>query len=107
MELVVLKQAGKELKNCPKDLLLNIYSLFDEIVSGRPLQMPISRSLSSISKGFNELRLSSRAGEFRVFYYLKVNEKVYIIHAASKKKQTIDRKTVDLLIGRIKSLKYE
>jgi phage-related protein len=104
MELVVLKQAVRELKDCPKEIKLNIYSLLEEILNGKSLQMPISRSLYSIHKGLHELRLSSRSGEYRVFYYIKVNESVYVLHAADKKKQTIDQRTIELLIKRIKGI---
>jgi phage-related protein len=63
--------------------------------------MPISRPLASISKGLHELRLSSRSGEFRVFYFIRVGDSIYIVHAGSKKKQAIDKRTSDLLKKRI------
>lgn len=59
MEIVILKQAEKELKNAPKEILEDIYSLFDDLMQGKILGMPISRPLPSIAKGLHELRLSS------------------------------------------------
>jgi len=107
MEIVVLKQAEKELKEGPKELMEDIYSLFEDLTFGKSLGMPISRPLPSIGKGVHELRLSSRSGEFRVFYFIKVGDAIYIIHACSKKKQAIDKKTADLLKNRIRRLAHE
>jgi phage-related protein len=104
MEIVVLRQAEKELKDGPKELMQDIYSLFDEISQGKSLGMPISRPLPSIVRGLHELRLSGKGGEFRVFYFIKIGDAIYIIHAASKKKQAIDKKTIDLLKTRVRSI---
>jgi phage-related protein len=104
MEIVVLRQAEKELKDWPKELMQDIYSLFDELSQGKSLGMPISRPLPSIVRGLHELRLSGKGGEFRVFYFIKIGDAIYIIHAASKKKQAIDKKTIDLLKTRVRSI---
>ncbi|HLE11021.1 MAG: hypothetical protein A2504_10445 [Bdellovibrionales bacterium RIFOXYD12_FULL_39_22] len=104
MEIVVLKQAKKELKDGPKELMVDIYSLFDDLSHGKSLGMPISRPLTSIASGLHELRLSGRAGEFRVFYFIKIGDAIYIVHACSKKKQSIDKRTTDLLRSRIRSI---
>lgn len=104
MEIVVLKQAEKELRDGPKELMQDIYSLFDELSQGKSLGMPISRPLPSIVKGLHELRLSGKAGEFRVFYFIKIGDAIYIIHASSKKKQAIDKRTIALLKTRVRSI---
>lgn len=104
MEIVVLKQVEKELRDGPKELMEDIYSLFDDLALGKSLGLPISRPLPSIAKGLHELRLSGRSGEFRVFYFIKVSEAIYVVHACSKKKQAIDKRTTDLLKNRIRSI---
>ncbi|HLE10275.1 MAG: hypothetical protein A2504_04755 [Bdellovibrionales bacterium RIFOXYD12_FULL_39_22] len=104
MEIVVLKQAKKELRDGPRELMADVYALFDDLSCGKSLGMPISRPLTSIASGLHELRLSGRAGEFRVFYFIKIDDAIYIVHACSKKKQAIDKRTVDLLRSRIRSL---
>lgn len=104
MEIVVLKQAEKELKDGPKELMQDIYSLFDELSQGKSLGMPISRPLPLIVRGLHELRLSGKGGEFRVFYFIKIGDAIYIIHASSKKKQAIDKRTIDLLKTRVRSI---
>ena len=104
MEIVVLGSAKKELLSIPKDLRIDVYSLFDELMAGKILSMPISRPLSSIHKGLHELRLSGHAGEFRVFYYIKIKEAIYIIHVGQKKTQTMNKKTHLTIKARIKSI---
>jgi phage-related protein len=104
MDIIILKQAEKELKEAPTELLEDIYSLFDELAQGKTLGMPISRSLFSINKGLHELRLSSRSGEFRIFYIIKTDDAIYIIHASAKKKQAIDQRTINLIKNIIKGL---
>ena len=104
LEIVVIKQAQRELKDAPKDILSDVFTLFDDLANGKKLGMPISRPLQSIGKGLHELRLSGRAGEYRVFYVIKVGDAIYIIHAATKKKQAIDRQTTELLKQRMRSL---
>ena len=104
LEIVVLKQAQRELKDAPKDVLSDVFALFDDLAAGKKLGMPISHPLPSVGKGLHELRLSGRAGEYRVFYVIKVGDAIYIIHAATKKKQAIDRQTTELLKQRLRSL---
>lgn len=104
LEVVVLKQAQRELKDAPKDVISDVFALFDDLAAGKKLGMPISRPLPSVGKGLHELRLSGRAGEYRVFYVIKVGDAIYVIHAATKKKEAMDRQTMELLKQRMRSL---
>jgi phage-related protein len=104
VEIVVLKQAQKELRRCPKDFSEDIYSLFEDLSNGKKLEMPISRSLASIAPGLNELRLSGVSGELRVFYVIRVKEAIYVIHAAVKKSQKMQQQTIRLLKQRLKGI---
>jgi phage-related protein len=104
MEIVILKQAKKELKDAPPDVIQDIFALFEDLSTGKMLSMPISRPLPSIAKGLHELRLSGERGEYRVFYVIRVRDAIYVIHATEKKKNELDRKTADLLKTRIRSL---
>jgi phage-related protein len=104
LEIVVTTQARRELNEAPKDLLPDIFALFEDLARGRKLSMPLSRPLPSIGRGLHELRLSGRSGEFRVFYLVKVGDAIYVIHAATKKRQTMNRQTKDLLRTRMRNL---
>lgn len=104
MEIVILKQAKRELRDAPSDVIQDVFALFDDLSAGKMLSLPISRPLPSIAKGLHELRLSGSRGEFRVFYVIRVGDAIYILHATEKKTSTIDKKTVALLQVRIGSL---
>ncbi len=104
MQLIVLKQARKELQDAPKDIIQDIFALFEDLLAGKHLSMPISRPLPSIAKSLHELRLSGRAGEYRVFYVIKVGDAIYVLHATKKKSQKTDRSTISLIKTRLRSL---
>lgn len=104
MKLVILKQTQREIKNAPAEIIEDVFALFDDLMAGKHLSMPISRPLPSIAKGLHELRLSGRAGEYRVFYIIHSKEVVYVIHATEKKTQKTDRRTIGLLKKRIGEL---
>lgn len=96
-----MKQAKRELRDAPPDIIQDVFALFDDLAAGKMLSMPISRPLPSIAKGLNELRLSGERGEYRVFYVIRVGD---VIHATEKKKQELDRKTTELLKTRMRSI---
>lgn len=104
MQILVLKQAQRELRDLPRDVAEDVFSLFDDLAAGKSLGMPISRPLPSIAKGLHELRLSGEGGEYRVFYVIKVGNAIYVLHAAQKKKQELDKKTRELLLNRLRSI---
>ncbi len=104
MELVILKQAKRELQDAPNDIIQDVFALFDDLMAGKHLSMPISRPLPSIAKGLHELRLSGRAGEYRVFYVIRVREAIYVLHATSKKTQRTDKRTTEVVKSRLRSL---
>src|SRR3990167_458058 len=104
IKVVFLKQAEKEMNDLPNDLRLNVISLLEELELGQKLSMPISRPLYSIVKGLNELRLSNKIGECRVFYWIRWHGMIYVIHILMKKTQILDNRTRSLLIQRIRNI---
>lgn len=104
MKIEILSQAERELRKAPKEVIMNAYSLFDDLEQGKKLTLPVSKPLSNIHKGLHELKLSYKDGIFRVFYLIKINDCIYVLHAMKKKTQKIDQKTKDLLLKRIGSL---
>jgi phage-related protein len=71
---------------------------------GEMLAMPTSRMLSSIHPGLNELRFKDLAGIYRVFYYVRVKDAIYLLHAFQKKTQETPPKETKLVIRRIKEI---
>lgn len=72
--------------------------------SGANLTVPLSRSMSSVAAGVNELRIRDRAGIYRVFYYTKVADLVLIFHAFVKKTQKTPQSEIALAQERLKEL---
>ncbi len=102
MEIVLLRQAERELKDFPAEVRIDVQALFDRLMNGELLSMPISRPLNSIARNLHELRLSYEGGEIRVFYVIRVKDAIYVVHAAQKKKQQLDKRTRELLLQRMK-----
>jgi phage-related protein len=104
VEIVVVKQAQKELEDAPREVIEDVYALFEDLAAGKHLSLPISRPLPSIAKGLHELRLSFSGGEYRVFYVIRTKDAIYVIHATQKKTQSLDRRAKELLKLRMKRL---
>lgn len=102
MQIVLLKQAERELRDFPVDVRTDIQLLLERLLDGVTLSMPISRPLFSIARGLHELRLSYPAGEVRVFYVIRVGDAIFVLHAAQKKKQSLDKRTRDLILQRMR-----
>lgn len=72
--------------------------------AGKTLSMPFSRNLSGIFHGLYELRLKDRSGQFRVFYFIKKGDAIYILHAFKKKTQDLPRNEIEVVLKRIKEV---
>ncbi|MBF0104084.1 MAG: type II toxin-antitoxin system RelE/ParE family toxin [Deltaproteobacteria bacterium] len=104
MKTLILPQAAKAVEKEPFELKQSVFGVLERLSDGEEIGMPLCRSLSTIMRGLYELRFSYQAGEYRVFYYIKVGEAIYVVHAMKKKSRKIDTKTIMLLKNRIRSL---
>ena len=105
MDIVVLPQARRELKKAPNTVLSDAFALFNKLAHGIKLSMPISRPLPSIAKGLHELRIPYRDGAYRIFYVIKIDNAIYVLHGLKKKTQKLDKKTKEIILSRIRSIK--
>ncbi|MBI3249929.1 MAG: type II toxin-antitoxin system RelE/ParE family toxin [Deltaproteobacteria bacterium] len=69
-----------------------------DLQKGHTLGMPLSRPMSSVALGVEELRIRDRAGIYRTFYYKKSARGVLIFHAFVKK--TPKTPQHDIALGR-------
>jgi len=92
------------LEECSSTLVKEYADAFFALEAGEPLTMPLSRNLSSIYLGLHELRLHDHFGQVRVFYYIRKQDAIYMIHACHKKTQKLPHREIDLIIKRIKEL---
>ncbi|MBY0452284.1 MAG: type II toxin-antitoxin system RelE/ParE family toxin [Bdellovibrionaceae bacterium] len=72
--------------------------------SGQNLTMPLSRPLFKISRGLHELRLKDRYGTYRVFYFIKRGDAIYLVHAFAKKTQELSHKEIELVKKRLREI---
>ena len=92
------------LKECSEDIRSEFLEALDLLKMGHILAMPKSRNLASIYPGLHELRLRDRHGHIRIFYFIKKNDGIYILHALKKKTQELPKNDIELIIRRIKEI---
>jgi phage-related protein len=73
------------IRGFPRELRRELGKVIFDLQVGAKLGMPLSRSMSSVAVGVNELRLRDRFGIYRVFYYTRLADSVLIFHAFAKK----------------------
>lgn len=76
------------------------------LASGQILSMPLSRNLAGIYQGLHELRLKDRSGQVRIFYFVKKQDGLYMLHAMQKKTQEIPKRDIELILKRIKEVQH-
>jgi phage-related protein len=87
-----------------QDLRADFFDAVNLLSAGLSLSMPLSRNLASIYSGLHELRLKDRAGQVRIFYFIKKGDAIYMIHAFKKKAQELPKKELEVVLTRIKEI---
>ena len=77
-KVVFNPRAKIELKKLSKPVKRKVGELLLELEKGKILKMPHSRAMSSVANGVSELRVKDENGIYRVFYYLKVKNKILV-----------------------------
>lgn len=105
-EVVWNERTLREVKSFPEEIKKSLGYLIFKLQMGEKLSVPHAKSMSSVEKGCYELRLKDKNGIFRVFYYLKINEKILIFHAFQKKTQKTPIKDINLGKKNLKEMLY-
>ncbi len=92
------------LKDLSEDLKSKFWDAVLLLEEGQNLPMPLSRNLSSIERGLNELRLRDPSGIFRFFYFIKKGDAIFFLHAFKKKTQEIPLKYIEVIRKRIREI---
>ncbi len=101
----ILDTCLKEIKKFPDEIVKDILDITVRMQNGEALEMPLSRSMSSIGKSVFELRLKDKSGAYRVIYYaLSKKGEIYFLHAFKKKTQKTPKKNLDLAARRLRSV---
>ena len=78
-------------------------AIFD-IQKGERLGMPLSRRMTSVGAGVEELRLKDKAGAYRVFYLARFADEILVFHAFTKKTEKTPKNEIDAGKRRLKEL---
>ena len=104
MDVVVLPQCQKEIEEFPQRVKEDLLDAVSDLKEGLLLSMPISRRMEGMGPGVFELRFRERAGIFRVIYFVKKGDAIYLIHGFQKKNNKTPQKNIEVSIQRIKRL---
>ena len=100
-------KARAAIQEFPEEVRRELGKAIFDLQKGEKLGMPLSKPMSSVGVGAEELRLKDRSGIYRVFYYARFTDRVLVFHAFTKKTQQTPRHEIDLGKKRLKELKDE
>lgn len=104
-EVVLIKQAEKELFSLPALLQAKTLDLIDDLkMFGNALGEP---QVKSMRNGLLELRATAPDGISRSFFFFTSGKKAYIVHIFQKKTQKTPKHNLDLALERMKKVKEE
>ena len=101
---IVHPKARDAIRDFPENVRQEFGKVIFDLQKGARLSMPLSRAMSSIAPGVEELRIRDRFGAYRVFYYTKLADSVLIFHAFAKKTQQTPPKEIALAQKRLKEM---
>jgi phage-related protein len=104
MRIVVLKQCQKEIEEFPIRVREQLSDYLELLAIGEVLLPPSSKSLSSIAKGLHELRMKDASGQFRVIYFMRSKDAIYLILGFKKTTQHIELKVRRTIEQRLKQV---
>jgi phage-related protein len=96
--------ALKEIQKFPVTVKKELGKALLELQYNAKLSMPLSRPMSSVSRGVEELRLKDASGVYRVFYLTRLEDKVLVFHAFKKKTQKTPKQEIETGRKRLKEL---
>ena len=97
-------KARDAIREFPEDVRRGLGKAIFDLQKGEKLSLPLSRPMSSVAAGVEELRIKDRSGAYRVFYYTKLADSVLIFHAFTKKTQKTSPKEIALAQKRLEEM---
>ena len=94
----------KVIRAFPKTIKLELGKAIRDLEKGFSLSMPLSRPMNTIARGVEEIRLKGASGIYRVFYYVKLKDKILIFHAFQKKTRTTSKQDKETGKSRLKDM---
>jgi phage-related protein len=78
-------KARDAIRDFPEEVRRGFGKAIFDLQKGEKLSMPLSRPMTSVAAGVEELRVKDRSGTYRIFYYSRLADSVLIFHAFTKK----------------------
>lgn len=97
-------KAREVLSAFPDDIKLELGKAIFDLQKGAKLTMPLSRPMSSVGVGVEELRVKDISGVYRIFYFARLSDAIWIIHAFQKKTQKTPHHEIDIAKKRLKEV---
>ena len=76
----------------------------DLVVSGKNLNMSVSKPMPLVGSGVHELRIRDQSGQYRVFYYTKLKNYILVFHFFKKKTQATPKKEIEVAKNRLREM---
>ena len=92
------------IEQMPVEVREDFFVAVDRLQRGEFLGMPLSRPLCAIAKGLHELRFREAGSIYRVFFFVKKRDAIYIIHAIQKRTRRLPDRDRNLLLRRLKEV---
>ena len=103
-EVVWNRACLKRIRNFPNEIRKEIgYHIF-KLQMGEAIKIPHSRPMPSIGNGCHELRIKGEDGIFRVFYFMKLKNKIIVFHAFQKKTERTEKSDIEIARKNLKEL---
>ncbi|WP_374089247.1 XRE family transcriptional regulator [Methylomicrobium lacus] len=97
-QITFLGDSLARLRDFPADVRQDAGFQLDKLQRGR--QPDDFKPMPVIGQGVEELRIVDESGAFRVIYYARRPESVYVLHTFQKKTQTTAKRDIDLAAKR-------
>ncbi len=97
-------KARAAIQEFPEEVRRELGKAIFDLQKGEKLGMPLSRLMSSVAVGVEELRVKDRSGIYRAFYYTRLAGRVLVFHAFQKKTQKTPDHEIDVGEKRLKEM---
>jgi phage-related protein len=81
-----------------------IYEVLEQISKGNSIGLPLSRPMPIVAHGAHELRIGNPGGQYRVFYFLKMKEEIFVFHFFKKKTQKTPKGEIETAKKRLRDM---
>lgn len=101
-QVVFLGSSLEELRGFPQDARHDAGYQIEKLQRGE--QPDDFKTMPSIGKGVEEIRIREESGAYRVIYIARRAEAVYILHAFQKKSRATSKHDIDLAAQRFRKI---